>query len=63
MVPGERDGVGNSYGVWDGHVHTAGIKIENQQGFTVYHITSFQCYMAAWMGGEFGENGYLYMYG
>ena len=22
-----------------------------------------QCYMAAWMGEKFGENGYMYMYG
>ena len=22
-----------------------------------------QCYVAAWIGGEFGENGYMYMYG
>ena len=36
---------------------------KNQQGPTVYHISSLQCYMAAWMGGEFGENGYVYMYG
>ena len=24
---------------------------------------SVQCYVAAWMGGELGENGYIYMYG
>ena len=24
---------------------------------------SAQCYVAAWMAGEFGENGYTYMYG
>ena len=24
---------------------------------------SAQCYVAAWMGGEFGEKGYMYMYG
>ena len=24
---------------------------------------SAQCYAAAWKGGEFGENGYVYMYG
>ena len=22
-----------------------------------------QCYVAAWMEGDFGENGYMYMYG
>ena len=24
---------------------------------------SAQCYLAAWMGGGLGENGYVYMYG
>ena len=24
---------------------------------------SAQCYVAAWMGGEFGGDGYMYMYG
>ena len=24
---------------------------------------SSQCYVIAWMGGEFGGNGYMYMYG
>ena len=24
---------------------------------------STQCYAAAWKGGEFGENGHVYMYG
>ena len=24
---------------------------------------SVQCYMATWIGGEFGENGYMYLYG
>ena len=24
---------------------------------------SAQCYVAAWMGGGLGENGYVYMYG
>ena len=24
---------------------------------------SGQCYVAAWMGREFGENGYMYIYG
>ena len=23
---------------------------------------SAHCYMAAWVGGEFGENGYMYLY-
>ena len=24
---------------------------------------SAQCYVAAWMGGSLGKNGYMYMYG
>jgi len=24
---------------------------------------SAQCYVVAWMGGEFGDNGYMYVYG
>ena len=24
---------------------------------------SAECYVPAWMGGGFGENGYMYMYG
>ena len=27
----------DSYGVWDGHVHTAIFKMDNQQGPTVLH--------------------------
>ena len=38
-------------GVWDGQVHTAIFKMDNQQGPA--HETA-QCYVAAWMGGEFG---------
>ena len=30
----------------------------------LYSMGKFaQCYVAAWMGGEFGENEYTYMYG
>ena len=28
--------------------------MDNQQGPTVWHIELSQCYVAAWMGGEFG---------
>ena len=46
------------------HVHTTIFKLENQQGPIPYSTwDSAQCYMAAWMGGELGENGYMYMYG
>ena len=42
-----------SEGVWDGHVHTAIFKMGNRD--LLYSIwNSSQCYMAAWIGGEFG---------
>ena len=34
-VAGERMGKRDSYGVWDGHVHSAIFKMGNQQGPTV----------------------------
>ena len=39
------------------------IQDNNQQGPTAQHMNSAQCYMAAWMGGESRENGYMYRYG
>ena len=57
---GGKDG-GKQQGVWDGHVHTAIFKTDKQQGPTAHRTA--QCYMAGWMGGEFRENRYLYMYG
>ena len=32
---GDRKGERNSYGIWDGHVHIAIFKMDNQQGPTV----------------------------
>ena len=50
----ERD----SSGVGDGRVHLVLFKMENPQGPLVPHSSSSsgnaaQCYVAAWMGGEF----------
>ena len=55
----------DSQGVWDGHVHTAMFKMDNQQGPTVKHMEfcMWQYYVTIWMAGEFGGNGYVYMYG
>ena len=54
----------DTYGVWDRYVHTALHKMDNQQRITE---NSAQCYVAAWMGGEFGVHvciySYLYMCG
>ena len=60
---GEKDEGRDSQGVWDGHVHTAIFKMNNQQRPTIQTQNSAQCYVAGWMGGCLGENGYMYMYG
>ena len=46
----------DSWGIWDGRVHRAVFKLDNRLG-------PAQCYVAAWMGGELEENGYMYLYG
>ena len=54
----------DSQGVWEGHVHTAILKLDNKQDLIMYSPwNSTQCYVTSWMGGGFGENGYMYMYG
>ena len=50
-------------GVWDGHVHFAVFKMDNQQGPTVWHVELSSCHAAVWMGGASGENGYMYIPG
>ena len=47
--------------VCGGHVHTAVFKMDNQQGPTVLPKNSVQCYVAAWMGREFG-GGWIHIY-
>ena len=53
----------DSEGVWNGHVHTAIFKMDNQQGPTVRQMELCQRYVGAWMGGEFGGDGYMCMFG
>ena len=53
----------DSEGVWEGHVHTAVFKTDNQQGPKDSTGDSAQCYVAAWMGGDLGKNGYVHLYG
>ena len=50
-------------GVWDGHVHFAVFKMDNQQGPTVWHVELSSCHVAVWMRGASGENGYMYILG
>ena len=40
--------------VWDGPVHTAIFKMDNQSGLLYSTGSSAHCYETAWMGGEFG---------
>ena len=53
----QEDGRRTSCGVWSGHVHTVIFKMNNQQGPTYNTWNSAQCYVAAWMEGEFGGEG------
>ena len=45
---------GDSQGVWDGHVHTAIFKMDITKDLLSSTGNSVHCYVAAWMGGEFG---------
>ena len=47
---GERD----SWGVWDRHLHTAVLKVDNQEGLLYSTGSSAQRYIAAWMGAGLG---------
>ena len=58
MVARKKD-EGKRWGIWDGHVHTAIFKMDNQLYSTG---NSAQYYVAAWMRGGLGENGYMYVY-
>ena len=55
----------DSLGVWNGQVHTALFKMDNQQeptGNLQSTGNSAQCYVAAWMGEEFeGERIQVYV--
>ena len=61
-------GGGDSQGVWDGHVHTAIFKMDNQQGPNVQHrklclmLKLCVTWQLEW-DGSLGENGYIYLYG
>ena len=49
-LPGRKGGGRDSQGAGDQHVHIAIFKMDNQEGPTG---NAAQCYVAAWMGGEF----------
>ena len=53
----------DSLGVQDRHAHTAIFKMDNQQGPTAEHMGLCSMYVAAWMGGGLGENGYVHTRG
>ena len=62
---GERKGKKDSQGIWDGYVHTAIFKMDQQQGCTVSHEDT-QCsvldvtWNPGWEG-SLGEKGYMYL--
>ena len=43
-------GEGDSKGVWDGHVHTAVFKMDNQRGLTVQHMELSAMDQPGWEG-------------
>ena len=45
----------DSWGLWDGHVHSVIFKMENQKDLLYSTGNSARRYAAALMGGEFGE--------
>ena len=51
---GRRIGGTDSQGVWAGHVHTADLKWITNKDLLYSTWNSAQCYVAAWMGGDFG---------
>ena len=51
MVARQKGGGRDSYRVWDGRVHT---DVFNNKDLLYSTGNSAQCYVAAWMGGEFG---------
>ena len=60
---GEGLGRRNNYGVWDGHVHTAVFKMDSQQGPAIWHRELCSELCGSLDGREFGENGYMFMFG
>ena len=63
MVAGGRKGKA-SLGWIRTHVHTVlYLKWITNKDLLYSTSNSSQCYVAAWMGGESGENGYMCMYG
>ena len=62
VTSAEQQGGKGSQGIWNGHVHIAIIKTDNQQGPAVWHRNSAQRYVTVWRGGESEEDGHVYMY-
>ena len=62
VARGQKMGGRDSQGVWDGHVHTAILKMDNHQGPTVQHIELCSMVCGSLDGGEFrGEWIYVYV--
>ena len=54
----------DTWGVWDGHVHTAVFKVDNQEGpHCIAHGTLLNVMRQPGWEGSLRENGYMFMYG
>ena len=56
---------GKGQGLWEGHVHTAIFKMDNQQGPTyciAHESLLYTMWQPGWEG-SLGENGYMCMHG
>ena len=53
----------NSEGLWEGHAHTAILKMDNQQRPIVQQWDSAQCHVPSWMGGGLGGEWTHYIHG
>ena len=62
-LPRVRRGERERQGVWGGHVHTAVLRMDNQQGPTTAQGTLLSVMRQAGGEGSLGESGYMYMYG
>ena len=51
----------DSLGVWNGHVHTAIFKTDNQKGTTIWHMELCSVGGSLEGRGVWGENGHMYM--
>ena len=60
-VEGQREGIVKEFGI--DRYTLLYLKWTTNKDLLYSTGNSARCYMAAWIGGKFGENGYMYTYG